>query len=36
MKSNPLRVNKECEDILNKTLVEIMKLNFRNELGENL
>ena len=34
--SNPLRVNKGCEDILNETLVEIMKLNFRNELGENL
>lgn len=32
MNRNPLKVNKECEDILNKTLLDVMKFNFQTEL----
>lgn len=34
MKYTPLQVNKECEDILNTVLLNIMKHNFKCELSE--
>ena len=33
MVNNPLRVDKECEDILNNVLLNIMRYNFQCELG---
>jgi len=34
MNNNPVRVDKECENILNDVLVNIMKHNFKSELNE--
>ena len=34
MKLNGVVVDKECETILNDTLVEIMKYNFMSEITE--
>jgi predicted nucleotidyltransferase len=33
MQNNPVQVNKECENLLNETLIEIMKYNFKSELN---
>jgi predicted nucleotidyltransferase len=33
MNNNSLQVNKECENLLNEVLVEIMKYNFKSELN---
>jgi len=34
MNNNPVKINKECEDILNEVLIDIMKHNFKCELSE--
>lgn len=34
MNNNPVLINKECEDILNTVLLDIMKHNFKSELSE--
>ena len=34
MNNNPSQINKECETILNEVLIDIMKHNFKCELGE--
>jgi hypothetical protein len=36
MQNNCLYVNKDCENILNNTLVEIMKYNFKTELSNKI
>jgi predicted nucleotidyltransferase len=34
MNNNPVCINKQCENILNDVLLDIMKYNFKNELNE--
>jgi hypothetical protein len=34
MQDNPVYINKECENILNNILVDVMKYNFKREINE--